>query len=67
MKLKLKVALDGKDLMDFVTSYKYRDRSLMFKTLLSKININEYFSPVICDCIKRESKYLDYTYSLSSN
>lgn len=62
-KLKLKTLL-GMDLMDFVKSYPYRDRGKMFKDLLAKIDANEFFSPMIRDCIIREYTYLTYTYSL---
>jgi hypothetical protein len=62
--IKLKVALNGQDLMKFVNSYTYKNRQLMFRKLFSLIDINEYFSPVVCECIKREYKYLECVYSV---
>lgn len=63
MKREVKEKL-GCDLMTFVGRYKYTQRGIMFKVLLSKVDVPRLFSPMLCDCIDREYKTLDFVYSV---
>lgn len=56
-KLKLKNALGGKDITEFIKIYGSENRKQMFKELFSLIDIHEHFSPMICDAFEREYKY----------
>ena len=63
MKTQIKEIL-GCDIMTFVGRYKYTQRGIMFKTLLSKIDMPKFFSPMLLGCIKREYETLDFVYSI---
>lgn len=55
------------DLLEFVKKFRYSQRYIIFETIFNKIpDLSEFFSPVIIDCLKRERKYLEFTYCIQS-
>lgn len=64
LQAKLNQALGCDGIMEFVGRYSYKNREILFKTLMEKVDMTEYFSPLVCGCIRRESTMLGYLYSI---